>query len=260
MGGKWNREKQNGTQKSPEFFALFFSSQLLGSLLFFLPQLFFSPLGVAPRPLRGSLVVALSVREELLRDGADERVLCKEEDRDLKIFFEFLSGVSLLLFRRSSLSLSPRQPFTNTQNRESEKKEKKKKKLPKLTGVGVGQQRADRQQHLAHCQGRGPLVLEDVEADLPVAVDVAVVDAGLERDLGRLERVVRRKVDVEEEDAAGVGRARGAEDRRDPLEDVVTLGARRAVAGRVERDLGELLLDALGGRGHGDVFFLRFLV
>ena len=87
MGGKWNREKQNGTQKSPEFFALFFSSQLLGSLLFFLPQLFFSPLGVAPRPLRGSLVVALSVREELLRDGADERVLCKEEDRDLKIFF-----------------------------------------------------------------------------------------------------------------------------------------------------------------------------
>ena len=42
-----------------------------------------SPLSVAPRPLRRRLVVPLPVREELLRDGADERVLW----RDLKFFF-----------------------------------------------------------------------------------------------------------------------------------------------------------------------------
>lgn len=88
---KWGEMEQGKAERNTKisrvFLLFFFSSQLLGSLLFFLPQLFFSPLGVAPRPLRGSLVVALSVREELLRDGADERVLCKEEDRDLKIFF-----------------------------------------------------------------------------------------------------------------------------------------------------------------------------
>ena len=81
MKKKWNREKQNGTQKSPEFFFLsfFFKSVVwVPLLLLFEPQSLFllSPLGVAPRPLRGRLVVALSVREKLLRDGTDERVLC----------------------------------------------------------------------------------------------------------------------------------------------------------------------------------------
>lgn len=134
--------------------------------------------------------------------------------------------------------------------RQREYKQRKKITKPKLTGVGVGKQRADGQQHLADRERGRPLVLQNVEADLPVAVDVAVVDARLERDLRRLERVVGREVDVEEEDSPGVGRARRAQDCGDPLEDVVSLGAGRAVARRVEGDLGELLLDALGGRGH----------
>lgn len=52
-----------------------------------------------------------------------------------------------------------------------------------LTGVGVCEQRADGQQHLADGERGAPLVLQDVQADAAVAVDVAVVDARLERDL-----------------------------------------------------------------------------
>lgn len=60
----------------------------------------------------------------------------------------------------------------------------------RVVGVGVGQQRADREQHLGDRQRRRPLVLEDVEADRALRVDVGVVDLGLEGDLRRLEGVV----------------------------------------------------------------------
>ncbi len=52
--------------------------------------------------------------------------------------------------------------------------------LQGLTGVGVCEQRADRQEHFADCERRAPLVLQDVQADLAIAVDVAVVDARAE--------------------------------------------------------------------------------
>ena len=51
-----------------------------------------------------------------------------------------------------------------------------------------------------------PLVSQNVQADAAVGVDVGVVDARGEVDLGRLERVVGREVDGEEEDAARVRR------------------------------------------------------
>jgi hypothetical protein len=49
--------------------------------------------------------------------------------------------------------------------------------------VAVGEQRADGQQHLGDGERRTPVVLEDVQADDPLAVDVAVVDARLEHHL-----------------------------------------------------------------------------
>lgn len=55
-------------------------------------------------------------------------------------------------------------------------------------------------------QGGRPLVSQDVKADAAVAVDVGVVDAGGEVNLGRLEGVVCGEVNGEEEDAAGVWR------------------------------------------------------
>ena len=48
------------------------------------------------------------------------------------------------------------------------------------------------------------MISENVQTDTAVAVDVGVVDAGGEVDLGRLERVVCGEVDGEEEDTAGV--------------------------------------------------------
>jgi hypothetical protein len=53
-------------------------------------------------------------------------------------------------------------------------------------------------------QSRAPLVSQNVQADATVRVDVGVVDAGGEVDLGRLERVVGREVNREEKDTARV--------------------------------------------------------
>lgn len=49
-----------------------------------------------------------------------------------------------------------------------------------------------------------PLVSQDIQAYAAVGVDVGMVDARSEGDLGRLERVIGGEVDVEEEDAAGI--------------------------------------------------------
>jgi hypothetical protein len=53
-------------------------------------------------------------------------------------------------------------------------------------------------------QSGTPLISKNVQADAAVAVDVGVVDAGGEVDLGRLEGVVCGEMDGEEEDTARV--------------------------------------------------------
>ena len=75
----------------------------------------------------------------------------------------------------------------------------------RVIGVRVRQQRADGEEHLGDGQSGRPLVLKDVEADGAIAVDVTVIDFGREGDLGRLEGVVGREMDVEEEDTIMVG-------------------------------------------------------
>lgn len=50
------------------------------------------------------------------------------------------------------------------------------------------------------------MVPENIQADAAIGVDVGVVDAGGEVNLGRLEGVVCGEVDRQEEDTAGVGR------------------------------------------------------
>ena len=63
----------------------------------------------------------------------------------------------------------------------------------RIVRVRVREKRANRKQHLGDGQGRRPVVLEDVKADTTLVVDVAVVDLGLEADLGRLERTAKTK-------------------------------------------------------------------
>ena len=52
-----------------------------------------------------------------------------------------------------------------------------------LTWVGVGEQRANGQQNLGDGERGAPLLLENVQADLTAAVDVAVVDPRAESHL-----------------------------------------------------------------------------
>ena len=70
--------------------------------------------------------------------------------------------------------------------------------------VRVSQQRADAEEHFRDGEGRTPLILEDVKTDASVGVDIRVVDSGAEGDFRRLERIVNREVDVQEEQAACV--------------------------------------------------------
>lgn len=53
-------------------------------------------------------------------------------------------------------------------------------------------------------ESRAPLVSQDVQTDAAVGVDVGVIDASGEVDLGRLEGVVGGEVNGKEEDTARV--------------------------------------------------------
>lgn len=53
-------------------------------------------------------------------------------------------------------------------------------------------------------QSRAPLISQNIQADAAIRVDVRVVDARREVDFRRLEGIVGREVDCEEEDAARV--------------------------------------------------------
>ena len=82
----------------------------------------------------------------------------------------------------------------------------------RIIGVGVGEQRADGEKDLGDGERGRPLVLEDVEADGAVAVDVSMVNFSREGDLGGLEGVVGRELNVQEEHTLVVGRVLGAHD------------------------------------------------
>jgi hypothetical protein len=55
-----------------------------------------------------------------------------------------------------------------------------------IIGIRVRQKRANTEQYLANGQCRTPLVLENVETNAAIRINVAVVDACGEMDLGRL--------------------------------------------------------------------------
>ena len=69
----------------------------------------------------------------------------------------------------------------------------------RVIGVGIGEERTDREEHFGDGEGRRPLILEDVEADGAIRVDVSMVNFCCKGDLRGLERVVRWEDDVQEE-------------------------------------------------------------
>lgn len=98
-----------------------------------------------------------------------------------------------------------------------------------IIGVGVGEKTADRKENLADCQCRRPLVLQNVQTDTSIRVDVAVIDTSGEVNLRRLEWIVRREVDIEEEDTSGIGRVIWSHDCCLPMKHIVSNGARGTV-------------------------------
>lgn len=69
----------------------------------------------------------------------------------------------------------------------------------RIVRVRIRQKRADRKQYLGNRQRRRPLFLENVQANRALAVHVWVVNLRLEVDLWRLERIIRREVNSDEE-------------------------------------------------------------
>lgn len=66
----------------------------------------------------------------------------------------------------------------------------------RIIRVRIGEQGADGKEDFGDGESRGPLLFEDVEADLAVAVDVAMVNTSFEGDFGCFERVVIWEMDV----------------------------------------------------------------
>jgi hypothetical protein len=116
----------------------------------------------------------------------------------------------------------------------------------RIVGVGIGQQRADRQQDLGDSECGGPLVLQDVKADGTVRIDVRVVNLRHELELWWLEGVVGGEVDIQEEHTTSEGGVLGSHDSRLPVERVrVVLGAGAAVSRWVFAQVDQFFCDSL---------------
>lgn len=119
-----------------------------------------------------------------------------------------------------------------------------------IVRVGVTEQGADREQNLADRQSWGPLGPKDVEADGPIGVDVGMVDPRCEGYLWRLEGVVSRKVNCEEEHSPLVRAVWGAHDCGLPVEQILSNWSSTALGRGVPSEVLQLLVDPL--EGHGD--------
>jgi len=88
--------------------------------------------------------------------------------------------------------------------------------------IGIGQQATNTQQHLTNGQRGTPLILEDIKTDAAVRIDVTVINPRSEVNLGRFERVVCGKVDVQEEDTPGVWGVIRAHDCGLPVKHIIS--------------------------------------
>ncbi|TVU05198.1 hypothetical protein EJB05_48352, partial [Eragrostis curvula] len=87
----------------------------------------------------------------------------------------------------------------------------------RVGSIRTSEKALDGEEDGADVVGRGPLVLEDVEADVAVDVDVGVEAGGVEPHLGRLVGVVGGEGEPEAVGGALVGGARGSRDGAHPV-------------------------------------------
>ena len=115
----------------------------------------------------------------------------------------------------------------------------------RVVGIRVAQQGANRQQDFRNSERWTPLRSENIQANAAIRVDIRVIDAGRECNLGRFEGVISGEVNGEEEDSALVGRLGRTHDGRLPVEEVVADRTCRALCRGVPAEVLQLLLDSL---------------
>ena len=111
--------------------------------------------------------------------------------------------------------------------------------------VCIGQKGTEGEQHLWNCQSWWPLVFENVQTDTSIRVDVAVIDPSRESALGRLEWIVGRETNIDEEYSSSVWGVVWAHDGRLPCE-LVFLIERTSwtVCGGIFSEINKFLLDS----------------
>lgn len=115
----------------------------------------------------------------------------------------------------------------------------------RIIRVWVRQQGTDGEEHLRDRKCGWPLVLQDVQANRAITVDVHVVHFRRECNLGRLERVIGREMDIQEEHSLVVRRVLWAHDSCLPMELIIRVGgASRAVCRWVSTKVDKFLLDS----------------
>ena len=102
----------------------------------------------------------------------------------------------------------------------------------RVIGIRVGQERQDGQKHLRNSQGRTPLILEDIQANHAILVDIRMIDARREIDLGGLKGIVSGEVDGEAEDAARERTVGGSHDSTGPFVEIAFIGGTAATSTR----------------------------
>lgn len=119
----------------------------------------------------------------------------------------------------------------------------------RVVRVWIGEERAYGQQHFGHRQRRAPLLFQDIQTYLSVRVNIAMVDTRPKLNLGWLEWIVGREVNVQEKDTSSIRRACRPDNCGYPLIEVVAFGHCGAVCRRVEAYLCQFFLYPLRRRG-----------
>ena len=60
------------------------------------------------------------------------------------------------------------------------------RRLKRVLGIRIVHERTDTKQYLRNSQSRTPLILKNIQADVPRAADIAVIDLGHEVTIGGL--------------------------------------------------------------------------
>jgi len=105
--------------------------------------------------------------------------------------------------------------------------------------VRICKEGADREKNLGYGQSRTPLVLENIKANSPIRVDIAVINAGGEMNLWRLEWIISGEVDIQKEDSSSIRGVVRTHDSSLPMKHIIsnwTSGAiRRWILSKVHK-------------------------